>query len=72
MPEITPKMLTQQLRELEQDGIIHRKVYTQVPPKVEYSLTEYGQSVREVLDVMSQWGRQHQKRRGEMDSCITK
>jgi DNA-binding HxlR family transcriptional regulator len=65
-------MLTQQLRELEQDGIIHRKVYTQVPPKVEYSLTEYGQSVREVLDVMSQWGRQHQKRRGEMDSRITK
>jgi DNA-binding HxlR family transcriptional regulator len=72
MPEITPKMLTQQLRELEQDGIIHRNVYTQVPPKVEYSLTEYGQSVREVLDIMSQWGRQHQKTRGKMDSSITK
>ncbi|MDI3327864.1 MAG: helix-turn-helix domain-containing protein [Alicyclobacillaceae bacterium] len=66
MPEITQKMLTQQLRELEQDGIIHRKVYTQVPPKVEYSLTEYGQSIREVLDVMSRWGRRHQKRREEM------
>jgi DNA-binding HxlR family transcriptional regulator len=72
MPEITQKMLTQQLRELEQDGIIHRKVYTQVPPKVEYSLTEYGQSIREVLDVMSQWGRRHQKRMREMDSSITK
>ncbi|GAX91721.1 winged helix-turn-helix transcriptional regulator [Effusibacillus lacus] len=62
MPEITQKMLTQQLRELEQDGIIHRKVYTQVPPKVEYSLTEYGQTIGEVLDVMSQWGRRHMAR----------
>jgi DNA-binding HxlR family transcriptional regulator len=65
MPEITQKMLTQQLRELEQDGIINRKVYTQVPPKVEYSLTEYGQTVREVLDIMSRWGQQHRERRRE-------
>ncbi|MFY0546089.1 winged helix-turn-helix transcriptional regulator [Brevibacillus sp. H7] len=63
MPEITQKMLTQQLRELEQDGIIDRKVYTQVPPKVEYSLTEYGQTIREVLDVMSEWGHRHQERK---------
>ncbi|SDF14137.1 winged helix-turn-helix transcriptional regulator [Sporolituus thermophilus] len=62
IPEITEKMLTQQLRELEQDGIISRKVYPQVPPKVEYSLTEYGQTIQEVLDVMYKWGRQHQKR----------
>ncbi len=62
MPEITPKMLTQQLRELEQDGIVQRKVYTQVPPKVEYSLTQYGQTIREVLDVMSQWGSRHLER----------
>ncbi|MDA5107888.1 MULTISPECIES: winged helix-turn-helix transcriptional regulator [Brevibacillus] len=62
MPDITQKMLTQQLRELEQDGIIHREVYTQVPPKVEYSLTEYGQSTRELLDVMAKWGSRHMER----------
>lgn len=49
-------MLTQQLRELEQDGIVHRKVYNQVPPKVEYSLTEEGKSLREILVAMSVWG----------------
>lgn len=61
MSDITQKMLTQQLRELEQDGIIDRKVYNQVPPKVEYSLTEYGQTLKEVLDVMSRWGDKHQE-----------
>lgn len=61
MPDITQKMLTQQLRELEEDGIIHREVYSQVPPKVEYSLTEYGMSIREVLDVMANWGLQHEE-----------
>ena len=45
MPGITQKMLTQQLRELEEDGVIQRKVYDQVPPKVEYSLTDYGSSL---------------------------
>ncbi len=62
MPAITQKMLTQQLRELEEDAIIDRKVYVQVPPKVEYSLTEYGLTVKELLNVMSQWGEQHQER----------
>jgi DNA-binding HxlR family transcriptional regulator len=62
MPDITQKMLTQQLRELEEDGIVDRKIYTQVPPKVEYSLTEYGSTIREVLDVMSEWGIKHQER----------
>lgn len=62
MPDITQKMLTQQLRELEDDGIIDRKVYTQVPPKVEYSLTEYGATIKEVLDVMSVWGLKHQQK----------
>ncbi|PZE20178.1 winged helix-turn-helix transcriptional regulator [Paenibacillus xerothermodurans] len=63
MPEITQKMLTQQLRELEQDEVIHRKVYTQVPPKVEYSLTDHGQTIKEVLDVMALWGQGHLERR---------
>lgn len=61
-------MLTQQLRELEQDGIVHRKVYNQVPPKVEYSLTEEGKSLREILVAMSVWGEERiekQKTSGE-------
>ena len=50
MPGITQKMLTQQLRELEEDDVIQRKVYDQVPPKVEYSLTDYGSSLGAILD----------------------
>ena len=53
---ITQKMLTQQLRELEHDGIVHRTVYPQVPPKVEYSLTSLGESLRPVVDAMCKWG----------------
>lgn len=56
MPNVTQKMLTQQLRELESDGMLLRKVYPQVPPKVEYSLTELGHSVLPILDQLSQWG----------------
>ncbi|OMF21457.1 transcriptional regulator [Paenibacillus sp. FSL H8-0548] len=59
IPEITQKMLTQQLRELEEDGIIDRIVYNQVPPKVEYQLSEYGQSLRSILDSLSAWGECH-------------
>ncbi|MCU0526448.1 MAG: winged helix-turn-helix transcriptional regulator [Elainella sp. Prado103] len=53
---ITQKMLTQQLRELEDDGIIHREVYLQVPPKVEYSLTATGETLKPILEAMHQWG----------------
>lgn len=60
IPAITQKMLTQQLRELEQDGIIHRKVYPVVPPKVEYSLTEYGKTLNPILAAMAKWGSSHQ------------
>jgi DNA-binding HxlR family transcriptional regulator len=49
-------MLTLQLRELEQDGLIHREVYHQVPPKVEYSLTPLGQSLSPIILMMKQWG----------------
>ncbi|KAA0811595.1 winged helix-turn-helix transcriptional regulator [Bacillus sp. AY2-1] len=59
MPSITQKMLTQQLRELESDGIINRTVHSQVPPKVEYSLSEYGQTLTAVLDCMCEWGQYH-------------
>lgn len=56
LPPITQKMLTQQLRELENDGIIHREVFPQIPPKVEYSLTPLGATLKPVLDAMHQWG----------------
>ncbi|MDF5725524.1 MAG: helix-turn-helix domain-containing protein [Rhizonema sp. PD37] len=53
---ITQKMLSQQLRELEEDGIIHREVYPQIPPKVEYSLTLLGESLKPILYAMHEWG----------------
>lgn len=56
---VTQKMLSQQLRELERDGLVARNVYPVVPPKVEYSLTEYGKSVQPILDMMHKWGRTH-------------
>lgn len=56
---ITQKMLTEQLRELEKDGLVHRKVFPQVPPKVEYSITEYGKTLVPVLETMHKWGKTH-------------
>lgn len=56
MPKATDKMLTQQLRELEKDGFINRKVYPVVPPKTEYSLTERGKSIMPILYAMCEWG----------------
>jgi DNA-binding HxlR family transcriptional regulator len=61
MEGITQKMLTQQLRELEKDGLISRKVFAEVPPHVEYSLTTYGQSLDPVLQKMCEWGENHIK-----------
>ena len=58
-PCITQKMLTQQLRELEQDALIYREVYAQVPPKVEYSLTEFGRSLLPVIRIMNDWGKSY-------------
>jgi len=56
---VTQRMLTKQLRELEADGIISRKVYAEVPPKVEYSLTEKGDSLRPILMALKNWGLKH-------------
>lgn len=60
MPNITQKMLTQQLRELEADGLVHREVYPQVPPKVEYSLTDMGQSIIPIIRSLGEWGRNYE------------
>lgn len=59
LPSVSKKMLTEQLRELEADGIITRKVYPQFPAKVEYSLTTRGRSMITFLDLMSEWSLQH-------------
>ncbi|GIP19232.1 putative HTH-type transcriptional regulator YtcD [Paenibacillus montaniterrae] len=59
MPDITQKMLTSQLRALEKDEIITRKVYNEVPPKVEYELTEYGWGLKPALDLLCYWGEDH-------------
>jgi DNA-binding HxlR family transcriptional regulator len=60
IPDITHKVLTQQLRELEADGIIQRKVYAEVPPRVEYVLTAFGRTLIPVLNMMAQWGFEHE------------
>lgn len=59
IPTMSQKVLTQQLAELISDGIINRIAYNQVPPKVEYELTEYGWSLKEILHLMCRWGDSH-------------
>ena len=56
LPRITPRMLTQQLRDLERDGLVSRKIYAEVPPRVEYSLTDTGRTLQPVLDALKAWG----------------
>jgi DNA-binding HxlR family transcriptional regulator len=69
IPGITEKMLTQHLRQLEADGVVARKVYPTVPPKVEYSLTEYGLSLKRALRAICDWGQAHMKRIGAVASA---
>jgi len=73
IPQITQKMLTQQLRELEADGIVQRRVYEQVPPKVEYCLTERGESLNSILNQLCKWGEANideRRARGEVIELI--
>ncbi|WP_225985398.1 winged helix-turn-helix transcriptional regulator [Priestia endophytica] len=56
MPDITQRVLTLQLRELERDGIINRKIYHEIPPKVEYSLTSFGETLKPIVNLMRDWG----------------
>ena len=57
---VSQKVLTAQLRDLEANGLVHRKVYAEVPPRVEYSLTELGQSLKPITDAMGAWGEKYQ------------
>ncbi len=66
----TPKMLTQQLRELEENDLVHREVYPVIPPKVEYSLTELGWSLMPILVAMRDWGTGYLKTRDIEASCF--
>ncbi len=70
MPDITQKMLTKQLRELEAEDIIERKIYPEVPPKVEYSITDYGRTLEPILAAMHDWGFKHQEHRKEKELAL--
>jgi len=69
IPQATPKMLTQQLKDLERDGFIVRKVYPVVPPKVEYSLSDFGKTLLPILDVMCDWGREYMEKTERKSKC---
>ncbi|NJL15754.1 MAG: helix-turn-helix transcriptional regulator [Microscillaceae bacterium] len=56
LPAISKKMLTQELRDLERNGIIHREIFPEIPPRVEYSLTEWGKAALPILQTMAEWG----------------
>ncbi len=70
IPGATPKMLTQQLREMESQKLIHREVYPVVPPKVEYSLTELGKSLMPVLVAMRDWGADYLHSQNLTSNCF--
>ena len=66
IPDITDKMLSIQLKALEEDGLVSRKVYAQVPPKVEYELTEEGTSLIPIVEAIAGWGREKADKEGRM------
>ena len=64
LPGVSEKMLTQHLREMEEDGLVHRVVYAEVPPRVEYSLTEHGHTLNRALEPLGAWGVERIRREG--------
>jgi len=69
VPQVSQRMLTQHLRELERDGLVHREVYREVPPRVEYSLTAHGRTMEPLLHQMNEWAAAHlvEASRGEVE-----
>ena len=70
IPKATPKMLTQQLRELEADDLVHREIYPVIPPKVEYSLTATGRSLMPILVAMRDWGAAYLRGKNQEPCCF--
>jgi len=70
IPQATPKMITQQLRELEDNNLVVRTVYPVVPPKVEYSLSDLGKTIKPILSEMYYWGNNYAKEHGDEITCI--
>ncbi|MFB5190188.1 winged helix-turn-helix transcriptional regulator [Alicyclobacillus fastidiosus] len=68
IPGITQRVLTKQLRELEQEDIIERRIYPEIPPRVEYSVTEYGRTLQPILTLLHEWGEAHLTRKERRDS----
>jgi len=66
IPEVTQRMMTKQLRELEAHQIIHRKIYRQIPPKVEYSLTDFGLTLTPILKALEEWGSEYIEKISEL------
>ncbi|WP_404816525.1 winged helix-turn-helix transcriptional regulator [Streptomyces thermolineatus] len=64
LPGVSEKMLTQHLREMEKDGLVHREVHAEVPPRVEYSLTEHGRTLNQALGPLGVWGAERMRREG--------
>lgn len=69
IPSISKQMLVNQLRELESDGVISRKIFAEIPPKVEYGITAYGSTLLPVIDKMSEWGLKDYKRSGKKENA---
>ncbi|SLK01952.1 MULTISPECIES: winged helix-turn-helix transcriptional regulator [unclassified Paenibacillus] len=70
IPDVSQKVLIQQLRELERDGIVGRHVYNEMPPKVEYYVTEYGITANKIIDVMCSWGSDNIKMRQQQGEDV--
>ena len=68
--DVSQKVLTAQLRDMEEKGIVCRKVYAEVPPKVEYSLTELGKSLEPILDAMRNWGEGYKEKNRDLKSSL--